>query len=484
MGDGGCDPLANGHQESIERISGMKNRSQIGCREYTRRSFVGRAAVMGGGAALSAAVPSLLIQGKYAEGEVSQVPKREVAALSAAASGDSTTNTAKFSKEFLSNKAFQDWALTFEAPGAQSIEEKPGGKTIQTGAVIQPNGDIQFRIFAPKATEVKLKFTLVRTGELVLEKRDDGVFEGVLPYDDEHSGPMSVDVYIDGMAFIYPYLPIHWSAGYPHNFVEVPESDLDFLLIKDVPHGGITREIFWAEAGQSWERCFVYTPPGYAKSTSAYPVLYLQHGAGENEVVWDHCGKVAYILDNLLAEKKIVPFIVVMNNNGIRDPNASGQGFGTGDPIFERVLLESCIPFIEKNHRVKSTKWDRALAGLSMGSFQSCDIGFRHPELFGSIGTFTASMTRVGEENNTRPYKTVMKDPENPGKFGKNYRVYFRSTTPKEDRFETFLADDKICADAGVDKLPCYHRVLYSKRTTKWNSWRMGLRDYSQLIFK
>jgi enterochelin esterase-like enzyme len=196
--------------------------------------------------------------------------------------------------------------------------------------------------------------------------------------------------------------------------------------------------------------------------------------------VWGFAGRVSYILDNLIAAGKAEPFLVVMNNDMLRYP---GNNSGVIDLAFEQMLIESCIPHIERNHRVKTGKWNRALAGLSMGSMMSCDIAFRHPEVFGNLATFTASMTHeTFQTTYVRPYPTVLKDSQ---KFGKNYQVYFRSTTKQEDHYpDYFVGDDKLAADSGIDKLPNYHRFLYPDRTTKWNSWRLGMRDYAQLLFR
>lgn len=463
-------------------------------KKFTRRSMLGGAMMLGSGAAISTVFPAFTLTAADAAAESGPPNLVEKAAEAAGIMKE-------FSKDFLSNKAFQDLALNFDpasqdmalnpppapgagAPGAGGLGGVARARIAETGALVQPNGDILYRIYAPNAKDVRIKFSEIRTGELVLTKQDDGVFQGRLAYNANNTGPLPSDVYIDGMLFLYPFMPIHWSAGYPHNFIEVPDTELNFMLLKDVPHGAMAREVYWSDVVKSWQRCIVYTPPGYQKSNQEYPVLYLQHGGGENEVVWGFCGHVNYIMDNLIAEGKAVPFVIVMNNGSVRgaaDPRDASRNSGI---TFERVLIESCIPFIEKTYRVKTGKWNRGIAGLSMGAFQSCDIGFAHPELFGSIGTFTASMTRLGEENTTRPYMAVMNDPANPEKFGKNYKVYFRSTTPRENRPETFLMDDKICEKAGIDKLSGYHRILFPERVSKWNSWRLGFREFAQLLFK
>jgi enterochelin esterase-like enzyme len=398
-----------------------------------------------------------------------------VAFAAAPAFAQSTGPAISFGKDLLSNGAFRDQALGFDPAHPAPTDGRP----VETGALVQPNGDILFRIYAPHAKDVLLKLDNVRGGELVLRKQDDGVFQGLFPYDENHTGPVNVDVQVDGAIFLHPFIPIHWSANRPRNFVEVPDTEIAFTRIEDVPHGAMSREIYWADALESWERSVVYTPPGYMKSTREYPVLYLLHGGGDNETTWEYCGRVAHILDNLIADGKSEPFIVVMSNGMLR---YGGSTPGVLDDAFRRILTESSIPHVERSYRVKAGKWNRAIAGLSMGAYMTCDIAFRHPELFGSMGTFTASMTHESlRATYERPYAGVMADPK---RFSENYEVYFRSTTPQEDHFEYFVADDAICARAGIDKLPGYHRVVYPKRTTKWNSWRLGLRDFAQLIFR
>ena len=440
----------------------MKESSQFE-KKIARRSILSGAVMLGGGAAISAAVPSLF---------ASSEPHGERCRFHG--------NTVKFSKEFLSNKVFQDLALDFDPPTPMGARRgSPTDRPLETGALVQPNGDILFRIDAANAKNVTLKLGMSRDPdrELILTKRDDGIFEGLLSYDDNHTGPVHIDVYVDGALFLYPFMPVYWLASRPCNFVEVPDKETEFMFIKDVPHGSVGREIYWVDALKSWERCMVYTPPGYMKSTREYPVLYLLHGGGENETTWVYNGRVNYILDNLIAEGKAEPFIVILNNGMVR---YSDTPDGRRDLAFERMLTESCIPHIDKNYRVKAGKWNRAIAGSSMGCMMTCDIAFRHPELFGNLGLLNGGMYH-NSFNTTyvRPYAAVMKDPK---KFAQDYKVYFRSSMPAEDHFEFFLEDDKICAEAGIDKLPSHHRIVYPKRTTKWNGWRMGFRDFAQLL--
>ena len=224
----------------------------------------------------------------------------------------------------------------------------------------------------------------------------------------------------------------------------------------------------------------VYAPPGGRTETEALPVLYLLHGGGDNELMWEYVGKLSAILDNLWAEGKAKRFYTVMCNGMLRK---DGIAHMPVDTAFEETLLTDVIPFIEGNYRVRTDREHRAIAGLSMGAYMSCDIGFAHPELFASIGTFTASMAEGGMKMRyERPWPKVLA--EGAEAFARKYRLYFRSTTPQENHPEFFEADDAALAAAGIDKLPCHHRILYPAHTSKWNSWRMGLRDFAQLVFQ
>lgn len=384
----------------------------------------------------------------------------------------------QFTPELIHNKVYMSQTLSFDA----MADVNTGVGPMPMGAFAQENGDILFRLNLPKAKEVHVHVSVSRKvfEDVVLEKKEGGYFEGTLFFRENLTGPANVSVYVDGVTTLIPELPIIWGGCHPANNVEIPDPEADYLLIRKVPHGALTRELFWSAAVGNWERCMVYTPPGYQKSGENYPVLYLQHGGGDNEMMWEYVGRVSSIMDNLIADGKAVPFIIVMCNAMLRE--GGKVGFPV-DKTYERMLIDDCIPFIEENYRVKTEKWNRAIAGLSMGSFMTSDIAFGNPDVFGYIGNFTAGMTR-GDLQMTyeHPWKALMA--KGAEYFASQYKVYFRSTTPQEDHLEYFEADDAICAEAGVDKLPCYHRTLYPPRTAKWNSWRMGLRDYAQLIFR
>ena len=385
---------------------------------------------------------------------------------------------AMFSKEYLGNKVFLEQTLSFNRVGKYS-------GSITSGAFPQPNGDMLMRLYIPGAITVKLHVSVSNTvfTELILKDAGDDIFEGTLPFDERMSGPANVKVYVNGAEVLMPDLPIIWTDNRPQNNLEMPDKNGEYLLVKDVPHGSLTREIIYSRSTGNFERCLVYTPSGYHTGSGDYPVLYLLHGGGDNESMWEYVGKMSSILDNLRAEKKAKDFIVVMMNGMLRSGGTTGNVSGLVDKTFEDMLLGDCIPFIEKNYRVKTDKWNRAIAGLSMGAYMSCDIGFSHPELFGSIGTFTASMSKSDAfAEYERPYRKVLK--EGAENFEKQYKLYWRSTTPQENHPEFFEADDELLKEAGIYQLPCHHRKLYSGTTSKWSSWRQGFRDFAELVFR
>ena len=384
-----------------------------------------------------------------------------------------------FSQEYLNNQVWEDQPLSFGLP-MQILED---GREIKAVTYTEPEGHVLFRLYAPGAADVVIRCRYSRGHEIriPLKAGTDGLFEGILPNREVYGGAQVVRVFMDQQEILSPYLPVCWVGNRPANFIEIPSAAGEDICIQAVPHGAVVREIFWSETLKSFQRCMIYTPPGYMNSEETYPVLYLLHGGTCNELDWIYSGRLPYLLDNLIAGGKIAPLLVVMNNGMVRHE----QTQAVWDDALEQMLVRDNIPYIENRYRVSTGKWNRAIAGLSMGAYMTNDIGFRHPELFGYMGQFTACMTHKKDfPNYKRPYHKVMAEAvQNPEAFAGNYKVFFRSTTPEEDYFEYFEADDEICKNAGIDKLPCSYRIVFPENTSKIDSWRMGLRDFVQLIF-
>lgn len=398
----------------------------------------------------------------------------------------------EFSKELLKNEIFSLSELSFDF----TPNKKPDGATsfdptFDRSAELQPNGDYVLHFLAPNAKEIKVVpwfgdptpegYAPWRDKPIYAVKDAQGGFSCVLPFEENKTGPRNLDVFLDGTFVVWPHLPIYWSGGKPWNYLEVPDNDMAFSYVRNVPHGMVCHNYYWSHETKRYERCLVYTPPGYMNGTESYPVLYLQHGGGENETVWTSCGRVNFIMDNLIAEGKCVPFLIVMNNGMLRyeAPEAPNHV----DTCFENTLINDCIPFIEANYRVKTGKWNRAIAGLSMGSMQTNDIGFRHPDIFGNMGSFTSTMYHTDFYTTyERPWPRVMANPE---QFMKDYKVFFCSATPQEDHIPLFNKDAQIMRDAGIEgSMPGYRRVLHDGRFIRWDSWRMGMREFATMLFR
>lgn len=197
---------------------------------------------------------------------------------------------------------------------------------------------------------------------------------------------------IDGIEFSDPASRSYFGCGRMTSAIDIPEKDCTFYDLKDVPHGRIHQMEYFSKVRNQTVGVWVYTPPTYDKGKTKYPVLYLQHGGGEDETGWTNQGKTNYILDNLIAEGKAKEMIIVMSNGTM---NVPGTRFGysvEGIKPYEQDLTESLIPFIESHFRVKSSPEDRALAGLSMGGGEAFFAGLQHPELFAHLGIFSTGV--------------------------------------------------------------------------------------------
>ncbi len=397
----------------------------------------------------------------------------------------------QYSKEMLENRTYTNTPTQMEPLNPQTIlpagiadprEARKLAKQVKTGALVQENGDIIFRMIAPEAKTVSVDLPTANI-HVDLEKKEDGIWEATLPY--TVCGPKATEWKVDGNYVLHPWGNIYFSYSHPVNYVDIPDPSLPEVLIKDVPHGSVRHEYYYSEATGQYEQAVVYTPAGYDNSTEEYPVLYLQHGAGEGATSWVWDGKANFILDNLIAEGKAKPFIVVMNNGMTRtkkdeDP-ANGRFAG-----FTDMLLLDCMPFIEKKFRVRKDKWGRAMAGLSMGSMQTSLIGMTHPELFGYLGLFSGFMRGAGMGASTEiadnPHLAIIQDA---GKFMEEFKVFFRGVGQDDPLKKAFIEDDGICEKYAIDPAnnPNHTRIIYPG-VHDWNVWRMCLRDFAQLIFK
>jgi enterochelin esterase-like enzyme len=247
--------------------------------------------------------------------------------------------------------------------------------------MVNSQGYARFRVEAPTAQSVNVSLGLGGKGGTNLTKNEDGVWMGTT------EGPMDEGFHyyhltIDGGVFNDPgalnfYGSTRWESG-----IEIPAHDKDFYALKGVPHGNVQQILFPSKSTQTSRRAFVYTPPGYGKnSKTRYPVLYLQHGWGEDETAWSNQGHANLIMDNLIADGKIKPFIIVMTYGMTNEIKFGGLRNFDITP-FQTVLVDELIPYIDANFNTLADQKNRAMAGLSMGGMETKMITLNKPEVF------------------------------------------------------------------------------------------------------
>ena len=288
---------------------------------------------------------------------------------------------------------------------------------------VNSEGYARFRIEAPDAKSVIVSLGLGGRGGTVLKKDKDGVWEGTT------DGPMDPGFHyyhltIDGATVNDPgtgnfFGSCRWESG-----IEIPAPDQAFYANRmDVEHGKMVQVLFPSKSTGLVKTAYVYLPPTYDKNKKEkFPVLYLQHGWGENETSWPVQGCAGLIMDNLLAEGKCKPFIVVMTYGMTNDIKFGGMGGFTAKE-FETVLCDELVPYIDANFRTKADKWNRAMAGLSMGGMETKTITLRRPEMFGSWGLLSGGQYAPEEINDTKVVKYIFEgcgSKENPDGINKS----------------------------------------------------------------
>lgn len=366
------------------------------------------------------------------------------------------------------------FAAAFAAlAAAQTARREPAvGDTVQSPEVSSDHR-VTFRIFAPKASEVTLAGDWLGANPAPkLTKDDRGIWSVTL-------GPFEPSIYIysfnvDGMAVPDPVNPrMKLRARTSASLVEVPD-DAAFWEPHDVPHGAV--EINWekskAIAGET-RAIWIYTPPGYAKTTRPYPVLYLLHGSNDTAAGWTTAGYANFVLDNLLAGGKMVPMIVVMPFGhatpfGVPVP----QGGVTNDALFEEYLLKDVIPTVEARYRVAPGRENRAIAGLSMGGGQSLRIGLGHLDLFSAVASFSGA---VPADFETR-FAAVLKDSK-----GTNEKIKtFWIGCGQQD---SIFPRSKNLSDL-LTKYQVKHIFHPTEGVHNYTVWRKYLAEYAPLLFR
>ena len=332
---------------------------------------------------------------------------------------------------------------------------------------VNSEGRVRFRIVAPEATSVSCSFR--DSSEFV--KDEQGVWTGYTRKLDE--GFHYYTIKIDGAEVpdpnsMYFFGAMRWGSG-----VEVPAKDKEFYAVRHVPHGQLREVLFYSESTKTDRLAFVYTPPGYdGDQEKRYPVLYLQHGWGENEYGWSVQGHAGIIMDNLIAEGKTRPFIIVMTYGMTNNVRPGGIG-GFDISHFETVLVKELIPYVDSNFRTLTDQPNRAMAGLSMGGMETKTITLRNLEMFSHIGLFSGGSISIEDVNNTEGFKEHVK-------------LVFVSYGSKEVRGEgpqrrggNPQANATALKEAGINS----HYYVSPETAHEWQTWRRSLHEIAPLLF-
>ena len=269
--------------------------------------------------------------------------------------------------------------------------------------------------------------------------------------------------YVDGVCVSNPQMPYCFSCGEPANFFETVGEDSAWYLMQDVPHGDLRIEYYRSSVTGRWKACWVYTPARYEQNPErSYPVLYLQHGAGEDETGWIDMGKMNLIMDNMIAAGECKDMLVVMNSGwsfASEEANAANQSG------FAQELLNDCIPFIEDHYRVKTDRENRAMAGLSMGSFQAQQIVLGNLDKFAYLG---AIITWLDSQRQGEAGKVLEDIPT----LNEKLKVFFASNGSHEPQAPASRARIEALTEAGYKhavycEYPGYHELTVCRESLR-----------------
>jgi enterochelin esterase-like enzyme len=361
---------------------------------------------------------------------------------------------------------------------SKPVEDFKPSATTQEGKQypqVNSEGRVRAQISAPEALKVQLDIGAVKYDMIKDEK---GVWTGESAPQDEgfHYYQLNIDgASVPDPGSLYFYGASRWGSG-----IEIPAKDQDFYAIKNVPHGEVREHLYFSKTTKTMRRCFIYTPPGYNQNASKkYPVLYLQHGGGENETGWSSQGHANLIMDNLIADGKANPFIIVMDNGTWRRPNQTGAARPAGGGLpegwadeFKNTLIQDIIPMIDANYRTLANQQNRAMAGLSMGGMQTRVITLANTDTFSQIGMFSGGS--ISKED-------LDKSP----KFKEKTKLLFVSYGSRElENPRAGWGDPKVNTETLKKEGINAHFYVSPQTAHEWQSWRRSLYEFAPLLFK
>lgn len=338
---------------------------------------------------------------------------------------------------------------------------------------ILPDHRVAFSVRAPDAQKMQVdlgrKYDMVKDTSGTWTATTDSISEGFHYY----------SLLIDGVAVADPASESFYGMGRMASGIEIPFAGGGYYAMRNVPHGDIRIEKYFSKVTNSWRQMYVYAPPGYDSNTTAkYPVLYILHGGGEDERGWAMQGKTDVILDNLIAEQKAKPMLVVMPDANIGMGGFSPDGIETSLKMFEAEIKQVIIPFVQKKYRTLNDANDRALAGLSLGGMHTLYTGIYNTDMFAYLGVFSSGwivpmMNKLGDEQ-----YAFMKN--NADKINNSLKVFWLSEGGKED---IAYKNGQIMLGR-LDDLKIKHTYYEYPGGHSWPVWRNDLYNFAPLLFK
>ncbi len=339
------------------------------------------------------------------------------------------------------------------------------------------DNSVMFRVNAPQAQLVQID---LGGKKYDMTKGEGGVW--TVTTSPQVPGYHYYSLVVDGVSVADPASQTFYGCSRWSSAIEIKEAGMDDFEVQDVKHGEVRTLYYFSKVDGTWRPLMVYTPAGYNEGSESYPVVYIQHGGGEDHRGWMEQGRTAQIMDNLIAAGKAKPMIVVSSNSNVQSRNGGfGGGYSwQGMQTFRSELLENVIPFVEKTYRVKKDRKNRAMCGLSMGGGQSFYIGLRDPEVFANVGVFSTGMFGgIQGASNFDLEKEVPGILTDTKTFNQQFDVFFVSCGEQDPRIEHTRSIVKKMRDGGVEvKFNSY------PGDHEWQVWRKSLHEFAQYLFK
>ena len=358
---------------------------------------------------------------------------------------------------------------------------------------VDNSGKVQFRIKAPEAKTVQVNFWGYQ--KLDMTKQTDGVWTITTP--PQVPGFHYYTFLVDGIEV--PDLNSHafFGGGKDVSGVEIPEPGTNFYDVQNVPHGQVREIWYHSKVTGTWRHALMYLPPNYDTQTKVrYPVLYLQHGGGEDETGWIRQGRANFILDNLLASGKCKPMIIVMaygyaGHAGKPEPSFAGKAFGSPEMMkamqelasaFEDDMVQVLIPYVDSNFRTIADRDHRAMAGLSMGGMETFQVTFDHLDLFSYIGGFSGAAGPLVLGGRKLDVKTDLNGQlADPAAFAKKVHLLWIGVGSEEPKG---MHDGLVNLHKALDEAHVQHVFYESPGTShEWQTWRRDLKEFAPKLF-